>query len=65
MKRVVRDMKWSDETQYLVSSSWDNTIRVISIKTRCQNQQLGVFTGLDYNVPNVLLLFLLFCRFGL
>nr|CAH0105431.1 unnamed protein product [Daphnia galeata] len=26
--RVVRDMKWSDETQYLVSSSWDNTIRI-------------------------------------
>jgi len=37
MKRVVRDMKWSDATQYLVSSSWDNTIKVISIKTRCQN----------------------------
>nr|CAH0105435.1 unnamed protein product [Daphnia galeata] len=26
--RVVRDMKWSDKTQYLVSSSWDNTIRI-------------------------------------
>nr|CAH0104712.1 unnamed protein product [Daphnia galeata] len=31
MKRVARDMKWSDAAQYLVSSSWDNTIQIWSV----------------------------------